>query len=71
MPAAGLPPAVIIDVDETVLDNSPYQARLIRSGDSYGGVQLRAEWCKESAARPLPGAVEFARLAERHGVAVF
>src|SRR6266849_5890671 len=25
------PPAVILDVDETILDNSPYQARLIRS----------------------------------------
>src|SRR5690606_10012165 len=27
---AHLKPAVIMDVDETVLDNSPYQARLIR-----------------------------------------
>ena len=24
-PAAGLPPAIIVDVDETMLDNSPYQ----------------------------------------------
>ncbi len=29
------PPAVILDVDETMLDNSPYQARLIRSGEEY------------------------------------
>src|SRR5690554_7408570 len=27
-PLAGLAPAVIMDIDETVLDNSPYQARL-------------------------------------------
>ena len=27
-----LPPAVILDVDETVLDNSPYQARLVLDG---------------------------------------
>ena len=33
--AAGLKPAVIMDVDETVLDNSPYQARLIRDGAEY------------------------------------
>src|SRR5687767_3909483 len=30
--AAGLPPAVILDIDETVLDNSYYQARLVRDG---------------------------------------
>ena len=30
--AIGLKPAVVMDVDETVLDNSPYQARLIRDG---------------------------------------
>ncbi|MCW1776839.1 hypothetical protein NB693_20805 [Pantoea ananatis] len=30
--ATGLKPAVVMDVDETVLDNSPYQARLIRNG---------------------------------------
>ena len=30
-----LAPAIIIDVDDTVLDNSPYEARLIKSGQSY------------------------------------
>ncbi len=30
-----LPPAVIVDIDETVLDNSPYQARLILDGENY------------------------------------
>ena len=34
-PSLGLPLAVIVDVDETVLDNSPYQARLIRDGRAY------------------------------------
>jgi predicted secreted acid phosphatase len=33
--ATGLKPAVVMDVDETVLDNSPYQARLIRDGKEY------------------------------------
>ncbi|MCO4754478.1 MAG: hypothetical protein KC478_08340, partial [Bacteriovoracaceae bacterium] len=27
--------AVVVDVDETVLDNSPFQAKLILEGDSY------------------------------------
>ena len=30
--ATGLPPAGVMDVDETVLDNSPYQARLVHDG---------------------------------------
>jgi acid phosphatase len=31
----GLPPALIVDIDETMLDNSPYQARLVRDGKSF------------------------------------
>ena len=36
--ATGLTPAVVMDVDETVLDNSPYQARLMRDGKEYDEV---------------------------------
>lgn len=65
-----LPPAVILDVDETVLDNSPYQVRLIRSGGEYDEFTW-AQWCKQADAKPLPGAVAFTRYAAAHGVAVF
>jgi 5'-nucleotidase (lipoprotein e(P4) family) len=68
--AAGLPPAVIVDVDETVLDNSPYQAQLVLTGKEYGE-STWAEWCRKESARPLPGAVEFARFAAERGVTVF
>ncbi len=68
-PSRGLKPAVVLDVDETVLDNSPYQARLIRSGGEYNEADWAA-WCKEEAARALPGAVEFTRFAASHGIAV-
>ncbi|MFX7918423.1 HAD family acid phosphatase, partial [Acinetobacter baumannii] len=34
-PARGLPPAVVLDIDETVLDNSPYQARLVAQDAQY------------------------------------
>ena len=64
-----LKPAVVLDVDETALDNSPYQARLIRSGTEYNEADW-ANWCKEEAARALPGAVEFTRFAAKHGIAV-
>ena len=69
-PAAGLPPAVIVDVDETVLDNSPYQARLIRDGKEYDEFTWDA-WCREQAARATPGALAFARDAASRGVTVF
>ena len=65
-----LPPAVVLDIDETVLDNSPYEARMIRSGAEYNEATWGA-WVKEASARPLPGALEFTRYAADHGVAVF
>jgi len=70
VPAKGLPPAVIVDVDETVLDNSPYQARLARGGGEFDprGWSL---WVKEEAALPIPGALEFARAATARGVVVY
>ena len=66
----GLPPAVIVDIDETVLDNSPYQARLVRDDARYDKATWAA-WCREQSAKPLPGALEFARLATANGVSVF
>lgn len=65
-----LPPAIIVDVDETVLDNSPYQARLVRDGKPYNEFTW-SEWVKEEAARPVPGALEFARAAAARGVTIF
>ncbi|WP_458070956.1 5'-nucleotidase, lipoprotein e(P4) family [Rhodanobacter sp. BL-MT-08] len=64
-----LPPAVILDIDETVLDNSPYQARVIKSGGEFNEADWAA-WCREAKARALPGALEFTRFAASHGVAV-
>ncbi len=69
VPVAGLKPAVIVDIDETVLDNAPYQVRLIRSGLAYDDATW-AQWVAEQAARPLPGAVEFAKAANARGVTI-
>lgn len=68
--AARLPPAVILDVDETALDNSPYEARLIRSGKEFDEYSWSL-WCKQANAKALPGALAFTRYAADHGVAVF
>jgi 5'-nucleotidase (lipoprotein e(P4) family) len=67
---ADLPPAVVLDVDETVLDNSPFQARLILAGASYDR-QAWADWVDEASAPAIPGAPEFLRLADSLGVAIY
>lgn len=68
--SAKLKPAVIVDIDETVLDNSPYQARLVANGKAYDEFTW-SEWCREKRAKPLPGALEFAKDAAKRGVTVF
>jgi acid phosphatase len=65
-----LPPAVILDVDETVLDNSPQQARVILEGRSFDP-ESWAAWVNEAQAPAVAGAVEFLTLADSLGVAVF
>lgn len=66
-PVAGLPPAVIVDVDETVLDNSPYQVRLIREDGSFDDATWNA-WVDQARATAVAGAPEFARAAAQRGV---
>jgi 5'-nucleotidase (lipoprotein e(P4) family) len=68
-PAQGLPPAIMMDVDETVLDNTPYQARLVRDGLEYDEFTWDS-WVREEKARPVPGVVEFARAAQARGITV-
>lgn len=64
-----LPPAVVLDVDETVLDNAAYQARLVEEGLQYDSDSW-ADWVREEAAVPVPGALEFIRAARDRGVEV-
>ncbi len=63
------PPAIIVDVDETVLDNSYYEARLIIDKSNYPTGW--DEWCCEKKAVALPGAVEYLKEADKRGVAIF
>ena len=67
---AALPPAVIADVDETLLDNSPYEADSIRAGLRYEERSWGA-WVNRAQARAIPGAAEFCRYAAERGVTVF
>jgi acid phosphatase len=65
-----LPPAIIVDVDETVLDNSPTQVRQILGGSSFNARDW-GEWVDQRAAKALPGAAEFLREAAAKGITIF
>ena len=64
------PFAVVVDVDETMLDNSPYEMHLLRSGDVYTPESWK-EWTDKAEAKAIPGAVEFARYARSMECEVF
>ncbi len=63
------PPALVVDIDETVLDNSPYQAYIIVNDTAYP--DSWKEWCEARSARALPGAHEFLNWAAGRGVDVY
>jgi 5'-nucleotidase (lipoprotein e(P4) family) len=64
------PPAVILDLDETVLDNTAFEARVIQAGKTYDAETWKV-WVSESAATLIPGAAEFLAHAKSRGVKVF
>lgn len=67
---AGLPPAIILDIDETVLDNSFFEARLTLDKEVYSEA-LWDEWAMQQASTAIPGALGFLRYAVERGVTVF
>ncbi|HEY3579540.1 MAG TPA: 5'-nucleotidase, lipoprotein e(P4) family [Pyrinomonadaceae bacterium] len=64
------PMAIIVDVDETVLDNSRFQAELILRGVGYTPQAWQA-WCDRAEAGAVPGAAEFLNYAAQRGVQTF
>jgi 5'-nucleotidase (lipoprotein e(P4) family) len=62
--------AIVVDADETVLDNSRFQATLLKNRQNYDA-QMWANWVKRAEAEAIPGAVEFLRYAASRGVRVF
>lgn len=61
--------AIIADLDETVVDNSPYQAMMTLTGKNYP--HRWDEWMKKADAKALPGAVEFFNAAQKMGVKIY
>jgi len=65
-----LPPAVIVDVDETVIDTSKFQSQMVRTQARFSS-RPWSEWQARNEPQAVPGAVEFINYAESRGVTVF
>ncbi len=65
-----LPMAVVLDIDETVLDNSPYEVTNILADRPYTP-KTWDEWVDKKIAKALPGVVRFSGEATKLGIELF
>ena len=66
---ADLPPAIIVDIDETILDNSPSAAHEIKFNHGFDSKNWD-RWVSLKQAKAVPGAVKFVNMAQQQGVKV-
>ncbi len=65
-----LPPAIVVDVDETVLDNSRYQAWGVLNDKGFSN-DTWTKFCLAQVSEAVPGAADFLKYADSKGVKVF
>jgi len=64
------PLAIIADVDETVLDNSPYDGKLILNNTSYNR-ESWVDWGNLEIAKAIPGSLDFLKYASEKNIEIF
>ena len=64
------PKAVVLDIDETLLNNSPYNAHMILENVSYNKDDWKI-WTSLAKAEALPGAIDFLNYSKELGVEIF
>lgn len=64
------PRAIVVDIDETVLDNSPAQAFTIKKRLPFNLTDWYA-WGEMRSAKAIPGSVDFLKYANGKGVKIF
>ncbi|MGQ1910669.1 5'-nucleotidase, lipoprotein e(P4) family [Marinifilum sp. RC60d5] len=62
--------AVVVDIDETVLDNSPFETNCIRTEKTFTPAAWK-EWTDKAKAQATPGSLEFLKYAASKGVETF
>ena len=65
-----MPLAIITDIDESVLDNSPQQAADVLHHTTYTEKSW-LDWTGKAVAAPLPGSVAFFQYADKMGIQCF
>jgi len=65
----GKPTAVVFDIDETVLDNSYFEAYLVQNDTSYTKENWK-EWSDKMCATAVPGAIDFIKYAQSKNVEI-
>jgi len=65
-----LPPAVVLDLDETLIDNSRFQAWMVLNDKTFTP-EVWTKFVNAQVTEAIPGAVEFTKFAESKGVKVF
>lgn len=72
LPGSDKPVAIILDLDETVIDNSGFQAFSYRTGTKFNpsiwDAWVEFQGINKEAGRTVPGAVEFLKKAHEMGV---
>ena len=63
------PLAIVADIDETVLNNLPYNQMLIDSKQSFSQ-KTWSEWVNKQIATPIPGALDFFNYASKQDVEI-
>ena len=64
------PLAIVLDVDETILLNTPHRAYDVGKGAPYQR-QEWIDWCNAGIASPMPGAIDCLQYVDSKGVEIF
>ena len=67
---SGKQAAIVVDIDETMLDNSNYEAKLIETNSSYTSETWKG-WVDKAVAIAIPGALEFCNYAHSKNVNIY
>ena len=64
------PYSIVLDIDETVLSNIPFQVKMIKDGTAFNP-KLWDEWVQKAEAKPVAGAKEFLQFAGKNKVQIY
>ena len=64
------PYSIVLDIDETVLSNIPFQVKMVKDGTAFNP-KLWDEWVQKAEATPVAGAKEFLQFADKNNVQIY